>query len=285
MPRDPLLKVEGIAKSFGRTQALRGVDLTVDRGEVVCIMGPSGCGKSTLLRCINFLEEPDQGLVYFDGQPIGITIVAGRRRRDKENRINRMRARIGMVFQQFNVWPHLTVFENVTKAPTTVLGHDPDAVSKRATDVLDRVGLAGKRDDYPGELSGDQLQRVAIARALAMEPELMLFDEPTSSLDPELVAEVLAVMRDMAYSGMAMIVVTHELGFARSVADRIIFMNDGRVEEEGPPEQVLLRPRTERLQRFLSQVLYDESFLKEHTDGSRLSRDDRGHKRKRRPGR
>ena len=257
MADKPVVTVAGVSKSFGRIAAVRDVHLEIDSGEVVCIIGPSGCGKSTLLRCINFLEEPDDGFVYIDGQPIGMLPTAAGRRRDAESNINRMRTRIGTVFQQFNVWPHLTVLGNVMKPLIVVLRLEPEVARARALELLERVALSDKSDAYAAELSGGQLQRVAIARAMAMEPSLMLLDEPTSSLDPELVAEVLDVMRTMVLDGTTMIVVTHELGFALQVADRIIFMDHGRIVEQGPPRQILYDPQSERLKLFLSHVLYD----------------------------
>ncbi len=257
MAGKPVVTVAGVSKSFGRIAAVRGVHLEIVSGEVVCIIGPSGCGKSTLLRCINFLEEPDDGFVYIDGQPIGMLPTAAGRRRDAESNINRMRTRIGTVFQQFNVWPHLTVLGNVMKPLIVVLRLEPEVARARALELLERVALSDKSGAYAAELSGGQLQRVAIARAMAMEPSLMLLDEPTSSLDPELVAEVLDVMRAMVLDGTTMIVVTHELGFALQVADRVIFMDEGRIVEQGPPQQILYNPRSERLKLFLSHVLYD----------------------------
>ena len=261
MPNPPLLRVVGVAKSFGRVAALRGVDLEVDAGEVVCVIGPSGCGKTTLLRCINFLEEPDAGFVYLGGDAVGMLPVADGRRRDSEANINRMRGRIGMVFQQYNVWPHLTVLENVTKSLVVVRRQTPAEAEERALTFLHRVGLSDRIDAYPSELSGGQLQRVAIARMLVLEPEVMLFDEATSSLDPELVAEVLAVMRSLAEAGATMVVVTHELDFAVQVSDRIVFMDQGTIVEQGPPGQILHAPKSERLHHFLDQILYDRGKL------------------------
>ena len=253
----PLVRIEAVEKRFGAVEALCGVDLEVGRGEVVCIIGPSGCGKSTLLRCINGLQLPDAGRCRVDGHDI---IDASRRSgwvsRWREARaLDDLRARVGMVFQQFNVWPHLTTLENVSKAPIVVKGENPEDARARAAALLSRVGLEDKVDAFPDELSGGQRQRVGIARALAMNPILMLFDEPTSSLDPELVGEVLAVMQELARDGMTMIVVTHEMGFASRVADRIIFMEAGRIVEEGPPRQVLRDPHTARLRQFLSKLL------------------------------
>jgi polar amino acid transport system ATP-binding protein len=268
----PLLRLEGVSKSFGAVHAVRGVDLDVDSGQVVCVVGPSGCGKSTLLRCINFLEEPDEGYVLIDGAPIGALNVNGRRRRDTEANINRMRSRIGMVFQQFNIWPHLTALENVIKAQVCVAGETRAKAESRARELLARVGLADRTGHYPAELSGGQLQRVAIARALAMEPRLMLFDEPTSALDPERVAEVLAVVRELAESGRTMIIVTHELRFAAQVADRVIFMVAGKIVEDGPPAEVLGSPKSERLQQFMAKVLYNRP-LGVDTQAALLERD------------
>ena len=254
-PRQPLLQVQRLKKSFGPVTALAGVDFDVAEGQVVCIIGPSGCGKSTLLRCINFLVEPDEGSVLMEGRPIGrLPTADGRTKRDRKANINGMRSRIGMVFQSFNVWPHLTVLGNVIKAPMVVLRQSREEAERTALRLIERVGLGEKKDAYPSELSGGQQQRVAIARALAMSPKLMLFDEPTSSLDPELVGEVLAVMRELANDNMTMLVVTHELGFAAQVADRVVFMEAGRIIEEGPPSKILMRPETPRLQRFLSLV-------------------------------
>jgi polar amino acid transport system ATP-binding protein len=251
--------VFGLKKSFGNVQALAGVDLHVEDSQVVCIIGPSGCGKSTLLRCINFLVEPDEGLVYLKGKPIGrVPNDRGKFQRDSEGNINRMRAEIGMVFQQFNVWPHLSALDNVSRAPMVVLKKPRAEAERAARRLLQRVGLSDKIDAYPHELSGGQQQRVAIARALAMSPKLMLFDEPTSSLDPELVGEVLLVMRELAGEGMTMLVVTHELGFAAQVAHRVVFMEFGRIIEDGPPQEVLVRPKTARLQQFLSLVRREE---------------------------
>jgi polar amino acid transport system ATP-binding protein len=251
----PVLRLSGIEKSFGAVAALRGVDLNVLPGEVICIIGPSGCGKSTLLRCANFLVEPDQGFVYFEGRPLGHReLKDGIVQRAPERDINAARARIGMVFQTFNLWPHLTALGNVTEAQCTVLGRPPAEARARALRLLEQVGLADKADDYPAYLSGGQQQRVSIARALAMDPRLMLFDEPTSALDPELVAGILAVMRGLADDGMTMMVVTHELGFARQIADRLIFMDRGRIVEQGPPAELLDRPRSDRLRDFLAKV-------------------------------
>jgi polar amino acid transport system ATP-binding protein len=252
----PVLRIERLHKAFGSTEVLRGIDLAVDRGEVLCVIGPSGSGKSTLLRCINFLEEPTSGLVYVDGEPIGYRVdAAGRRVRESFQEINRLRERIGIVFQAYNLWPHRTALGNVIEALLVVRRQPRAEAEKVGLAMLDRVGLADKAHEYPSRLSGGQQQRVAIARALAMKPEIMLFDEVTSALDPELVGEVLKVMRGLAVDGMTMIVVTHEMAFAREVADRVVFMDGGLVVEEGPPGELLARPRNERTRRFLSRLL------------------------------
>jgi polar amino acid transport system ATP-binding protein len=252
----PVLRIERLRKAFGATEVLRGIDLAVDRGEVLCVIGPSGSGKSTLLRCINFLEEPSSGLVYVDGEPIGYRVdAAGRRVRESSREINRLRERIGIVFQAYNLWPHRTALGNVIEALLVVRRQPRAAAEAVGLAMLERVGLADKAHEYPARLSGGQQQRVAIARALAMKPEIMLFDEVTSALDPELVGEVLKVMRGLAADGMTMIVVTHEMAFAREVADRVVFMDGGLVVEEGPPAELLARPRNERTRRFLARLL------------------------------
>ncbi len=256
MAGEPMIRIEALRKSFGAFEVLKGIDLRVARGEVVCLIGPSGSGKSTLLRCINFLEEPTSGLVYLDGEPIGYRVdPAGRRVRDSARRVNAMRARIGIVFQSYNLWPHKTALGNVIEALLVVRRRPPAEAREVGLAMLDRVALREKADEYPSRLSGGQQQRVAIARALAMEPEVMLFDEVTSALDPELVGEVLKVMRALAADGMTMVVVTHEMGFAREVADRVVFMDGGVIVEEGLPDVVLGRPRNERTRRFLARVL------------------------------
>ncbi len=254
----PLIEIDGLHKAFGDLHVLNGNDLVVREGEVTVLIGPSGSGKSTLLRCINQLEEPTAGRVRIDGVTQGYAEqprADGRWQRLSPRQIAAQRARIGMVFQRFNLFPHLTALGNVTEAPVQVLGRPRAQAEAAARELLERVGLADRADHYPSELSGGQQQRVAIARALAMEPELMLFDEPTSALDPELVAEVLAVLKDLAEGGMTMVVVTHEMGFAREVADQVIFMADGRILEQGTPEQVIEHPRSERLKGFLDSVL------------------------------
>ncbi len=256
VPVGPVLRIERLHKAYGATEVLRGIDLTVDRGEVLCVIGPSGSGKSTLLRCINFLEEPTSGLVYVDGEPIGYRLdAAGRRVRESSREINRLRTRIGIVFQAYNLWPHRTALGNVMEALLVVRRLPRAEAEALGVATLDRVGLADKAHEYPSRLSGGQQQRVAIARALAMKPEIMLFDEVTSALDPELVGEVLKVMRGLAADGMTMIVVTHEMAFAREVADRVVFMDGGVVVEEGPPAELLAHPRNDRTRRFLARLL------------------------------
>jgi len=250
---EPLLKLDGIHKRFGTLEVLRGIDLEVGRGEVVCVIGPSGSGKSTMLRCINLLEPPEEGEIFLEGRDIckGPGSAAGEAGWD----VNFLRQRVGMVFQQFNLFPHRTALQNVTMAPEKALGRPKDEARKKGTALLERVGLADKLNQYPERLSGGQQQRVAIARALAMDPHLMLFDEVTSALDPELVKEVLDVMRELVSEGMTMIVVTHEMGFAHEVGDRIVFMDAGQIVEQGPPSSVLDEPREERTKRFLGLVL------------------------------
>jgi polar amino acid transport system ATP-binding protein len=238
-----LLQISGLHKSFGHLEVLKGIDLKVAEGEVVALIGASGSGKSTLLRCVNRLEVPTSGAVTFKGEPITAA------------NANAVRREIGMVFQRFNLFPHITVLENLTLAPRKVLGIERAAAETEARRLLEQVKLSAKADSYPGELSGGQQQRVAIARALGLKPKVMLFDEPTSSLDPELVGEVLEVMRDLAESGMTMIVATHEMGFAKDVAHRVLFLDAGTILEEGPPEQVLGTPKEERTREFLARVL------------------------------
>ncbi len=251
----PMVRAVGVWKSRGANQVLKGVDFIAEARQVVCLLGPSGAGKSTLLRCINALEANDRGVVYVDGSPVGYRERSGTLHQLGEREICRQRAEIGMVFQAFNLFPHRTVLENIIDAPVRVKGEPRDAVIQRAWTLLRRVGLADKGESYPRQLSGGQQQRVAIARALAMQPKLMLFDEPTSALDPELVGEVLEVMRDLAASGMTMIVVTHEVGFAREVADLVAVMDDGRIIETGPPGEVLVAPRNPRTRAFLARFL------------------------------
>jgi len=241
----PPIQVIELHKYFGQLQVLRGIDFQVNEREVVCVIGPSGSGKSTLLRCVNLLEIPTSGKVLVEG--IDLT--------DPETDVDAVRARIGMVFQQFNLFPHLTVLRNLTIAQRQVLNRSEDEANEVARKVLERVGMVDKIDEYPIRLSGGQQQRVAIARSLSMNPDMMLFDEPTSALDPELVGEVLDVMRGLAEEGMTMMVVTHEMGFARQVGDRVVFMDGGVVVEDGPPDDVLLNPQEERTQKFLQAVL------------------------------
>ncbi len=250
-----MVSAEGVRKSFGRLEVLKGIDLQVRRGQVACLLGPSGSGKSTFLRCINHLEKVDGGRLSVDGDLVGYRQAAGKLHELKDKETARARAQIGMVFQRFNLFPHMTALGNVIEAPVRVKGESRSEALDRGRALLDRVGLADKRDAYPSQLSGGQQQRVAIARALAMQPKLMLFDEPTSALDPELVGEVLDVMRGLAQDGMTMIVVTHETGFAREVGDSVVFMDAGVVVEQGEPEQVLNRPRESRTKEFLGKVL------------------------------
>ena len=251
----PLVRVRGVHKAFGHQEVLRGIDLDVRPGEVVVVLGPSGSGKSTLLRCINHLEAIDRGSIEVDGEQIGFALKGERLVRLPDRAIAAQRRRIGMVFQSFNLYPHMTALENVVEAPVGVHGEARAAARENARRLLDRVGLAEKAGSYPRQLSGGQQQRVAIARALAIRPKLMLFDEPTSALDPELVGEVLATMRDLAGQGLTMIVVTHEIGFAREVADRVVFMDGGLVVEDGPPGEVLGQPRHTRLRSFLARFV------------------------------
>ncbi len=250
-----MVEARGVCKHYAGVEVLRGVNLTVNRSEVTCLIGPSGSGKSTLLRCINHLEKHDAGDLRVDGQLVGYEARDGKLYERSDKQICIERSQIGMVFQRFNLFQHLTVLENVTIGQVKVKKVAADAATKRARELLARVGLDAKEGFYPSQLSGGQQQRVAIARALAMDPKLMLFDEPTSALDPELVGEVLDVMKDLASSGMTMIVVTHEMGFAREVADTVYFLDSGVIEESGDPRQVLSSPRSERLKSFLSKVL------------------------------
>jgi polar amino acid transport system ATP-binding protein len=250
----PLITLQGLEKRFGEARILRGVDLEVARGEVVAIIGPSGSGKTTLLRCINFLEDFQQGRILVDGETVGYREEGGRRVKRADADIARMRAHAGMVFQSFNLFPHMDALGNVMLGLTEVRGMKQAAARVHATAWLERVGLGGKLSSYPSQLSGGQQQRVAIARAVAMEPKAMLFDEATSALDPELVGEVLSVMADLARSGMTMLVVTHEMRFAREVAHRVVFMDQGTIVEQGPPAQVFDAPRSERLRQFLGHL-------------------------------
>jgi polar amino acid transport system ATP-binding protein len=255
MTNDALVRVRGLRKSFGSHVVLDGVDLDVREGEVAVLLGPSGAGKSTLLRCINHLERPDAGFVEVGGEVIGYRYAHHRLHELRPSAITRQRARIGMVFQQFNLFPHLTVLDNIVEGPVAAGARTRADATVLARGLLERVGLAGREKSYPRQLSGGQQQRVAIARALAMEPKLMLFDEPTSALDPELVGDVLGVMKDLAVSGMTMVVVTHEIGFAREVADTVVFLDGGRIIESGAPAEVLANPANSRARAFLSAVL------------------------------
>jgi polar amino acid transport system ATP-binding protein len=251
----PMIEIEDLHKHFGAVRALDGVSLTVDVGEVVCLIGPSGSGKSTLLRCINFLEEPTSGIVRVGGKRVAYQEGRGRARHVRARELARTRAEIGMVFQHFYLWPHMIAIENVIEGLVTVKRKRVSEAAAIGRALLEKVGLADKIEAYPEHLSGGQRQRVAIARALAMEPKVMLFDEPTSALDPELVGEVLAVMEQVAREGMTMLVATHEMGFAKKVADRVAFMDQGKILEIGTPEAVFDRPRHERMRRFLEKVL------------------------------
>lgn len=239
-----MIEIKNLHKSFGHVEVLKGVDVSIEEKEVVVIIGPSGSGKSTLLRCMNYLEEPTSGDITVDNMKL-----------DKHAEINKIRENIGMVFQRFNLFPHMTVLENIVLAPTKVLKISRDEAISTAMDLLQRVGLKEKANSYPSQLSGGQQQRVAIARALAMKPKVMLFDEPTSALDPEMVTEVLDVMKSLANQGMTMVVVTHEMGFAREVGDRVLFVDEGRIIEEGTPKEIFENPKQERTKLFLSKIL------------------------------
>ena len=238
-----MIDVKNLKKDFNGLQVLRGVNLTINKGDCVVLVGPSGCGKSTFLRCLNHLEEPDGGEIIFNGKPV------------TDHDIDHVRQKMGMVFQHFNLFPHMTILQNMTLAPIQLLKKSKAEAEEKAMSLLERVGLADRADAYPSQLSGGQKQRVAIVRALAMEPEVMLFDEPTSALDPEMVGEVLEVMKQLAEEGMTMVVVTHEMGFAREVGDRVLFMADGKLLEENTPEELFRNPQHPRLQDFLSKVL------------------------------
>jgi polar amino acid transport system ATP-binding protein len=250
-----MVKAESVCKNFGALKVLKGITLEVGRGEVLCMVGPSGSGKSTFLRCINHLEQVNAGRLYVDGDLIGYREAGSKLHEISPRDAAKQRREIGMVFQHFNLFPHRTVLGNIVEAPVKVKGVKKEAAMARAKDLLSQVGLSDKANAYPAQLSGGQQQRVAIARALAMSPKLMLFDEPTSALDPELVGEVLAVMKKLAEEGMTMVVVTHEMGFAREVADQLVFMDGGVVVESGPPREVLSNPKHERTKAFLSKVL------------------------------
>ena len=240
-----MINVRNLYKSFGKNEVLKDINETIKKGEVVVIIGPSGSGKSTFLRCLNLLEEPTSGIINFEGEDIT----------DKNVDINRIREKMGMVFQQFNLFPHKTVMENLTIGPTKIKNISNGEAIKKGSELLEKVGLLDKKNVYPNSLSGGQKQRIAIARALAMEPDVMLFDEPTSALDPEMVGEVLGVMKSLAKDGMTMVVVTHEMGFAKEVGDRILFMDEGRIIEEGTPEEIFQNPKNSRTKDFLSKVL------------------------------
>jgi len=252
---EPALRVEGVRKSYGHVEVLKGIDMQVAPGEVACLVGPSGSGKSTFLRCINHLEKINSGRLYVHGELVGYEEKKGRLYELSDREVCRKRAEIGMVFQNFNLFQHMSVLENIIEAPMRVLKISKEEAVVHARELLELVGLSGREESLPKQLSGGQQQRVAITRALAMRPKLMLFDEPTSALDPELVGEVLAAMQDLANSGMTMIVVTHEMGFARKVADTVAFMDAGLIVESGPPDQVLDEPQHERTKSFFSKVL------------------------------
>lgn len=238
-----MIDVKGLQKNYGGLQVLKGVDLTINKGDCVVLVGPSGCGKSTFLRCLNRLEEPDGGHVIFNGKEV------------TDHDIDHVRQKMGMVFQHFNLFPHLTVKKNLELAPTLLKLKDKEAISAKADELLARVGLADKADAYPKSLSGGQQQRIAIARALAMDPDVILFDEPTSALDPEMVGEVLELMKELAHTGITMLVVTHEMGFAREVSNRVIFIDDGKIQEDEPPQELFTNPKHPRLKAFLSKML------------------------------
>lgn len=240
-----MIKVSNLKKRFNKLKVLKGINAKIDQGEVIVVIGPSGSGKSTFLRCLNLLEEPSDGEIIFEGNSIT----------DKKNDINKMREKMGMVFQQFNLFPHMTVMDNITLAPIKVKKMTKENAQDIAFGLLKRIGLEDKAYNYPNKLSGGQKQRIAIARALAMSPDVMLFDEPTSSLDPEMVGEVLDVMKELAAEGMTMVVVTHEMGFAKEVGDRVLFMDEGRISEEGSPEEIFNNPKNKRTQDFLGKVL------------------------------
>lgn len=252
---EPLVEARNVHKSFADLEVLKGIDLDVAPGEVVVVLGPSGSGKSTFLRCINHLESINQGSIEVDGEQIGYRLHKDRLLQLSNHEIAQQRRKIGMVFQQFNLYPHMTALQNIIEAPVGIHGESRKAAIENALRLLERVGLSAKADSYPRQLSGGQQQRVAIARALAIKPKLMLFDEPTSALDPELVGEVLATMRDLANQGLTMIVVTHEIGFAREAADRVVFMDDGKVVEQGKPEDVIGNPQHPRTRSFLSRFI------------------------------
>ncbi|MDF2677330.1 MAG: amino acid transporter ATP-binding protein [Bacillota bacterium] len=242
-----MIEINNIRKNFGKKEVLKNVSLNIEKGEKVVIVGPSGSGKSTLLRCINLLETPTSGNINFEGQNIT----------DKKTDINKMRQKMGMVFQHFNLFPHLTVMENITLAPIKLKLQTKEDAEKKAMQLLERIGLSDKKDEYPNKLSGGQKQRIAIVRSLAMNPDVMLFDEPTSALDPEMIGEVLNLMKELADEGMTMVVVTHEMGFAKGVGTRVIFMDDGQILEENTPQEFFTNPTNDRLKEFLSKILYN----------------------------
>ncbi|WP_256358917.1 amino acid ABC transporter ATP-binding protein [Pseudomonas sp. PDM27] len=250
----PLVRIEGLHKSFGSLDVLKGIDLNVQQGQKISLIGPSGSGKTTLLRCVNYLEEPTKGDIYIDNELIGQRLVGSRKVPMSDKELARMRAEIGMVFQRFNLFPHLSVLENIILGPLKVQQRNRAEAVELAEDLLNKVGMFAKRDAFPEQLSGGQQQRIAIARALAMKPKLMLFDEATSALDPELVGEVLGVMRRLAEEGMTMIIVTHEMSFAESVSDQVIFMADGNIVEQGPPRQIFRESQIERTRSFIRAV-------------------------------
>ena len=250
-----MIKVENVCKSFGNLQVLKNIDLEVTKGEVVCIIGPSGSGKSTLLRCLNHLERITSGRVYIEGEMIDEREAGKDQLKISQKKISEICTELGMVFQRFNLFPHMTALQNVMEAPVTVKKVPKQEAEVYAGELLEKVGLADKKDEYPSRLSGGQQQRVAIARALAMKPKIMLFDEPTSALDPELVGEVLEVMKDLAREGMTMLVVTHEMGVAREVGSRVIFMDNGEIKEQGKPDEIFSNPKNERTRAFLQKVL------------------------------
>jgi len=243
--KETIIHVEGLEKKFDKTEVLKGVSININKGDVVCVIGASGSGKSTFLRCLNLLEQPTSGTIYFDGQNLT----------SSKTNLNLHRQKMGMVFQQFNLFPHLTVLKNLTLAPMMLKKVPKEEAEAKALALLERVGLADRADSYPNQLSGGQKQRVAIVRALCMEPDVMLFDEPTSALDPEMVGEVLDVMKELARDGMTMVVVTHEMGFAREVSNRVIFLDEGKIAEEGTPDELFGNPQCERLRSFLAKVL------------------------------
>ena len=250
-----ILQIQNLHKHFGKLEVLKGIDLEIQQGEVVVVIGPSGSGKSTLLRCINYLEQPTAGIIKFKGEEVGQRLVNGKLLPWPEKVLDKQRTHMGMVFQRFNLFPHMTALQNVMEAPMLVKGLERSKAEPLALNLLSRVGLADKAHQYPPRLSGGQQQRVAIARALAMEPDVMLFDEPTSALDPELVGEVLQAIKDLAHEGMTMVVVTHEMGFAREVGDRVLFMDGGVVVEEAKPEEIFTNPKHARTREFLAKVL------------------------------